>query len=189
VAGRSFEDSAGTTWEVFQVRRASEASRGVSPGLENGWLAFVSAEGKRRLAPFPASWEDASPEELERLCTTARIANPSHFNAREALRFMGPRHAETGAGERGDEDARHEANASTDESGGEANSVRQAVRDFAHEARAKRLPAIKAMLELKAMLLERYGGADVASGEAADAKNARQVRRWFVEAFYFERQP
>src|SRR6185436_13637056 len=64
VPARQFEDSTGTMWEVFEVHRSSEAPRGVSAGLEKGWLAFVSAHGKRRLAPFPESWESATEREL-----------------------------------------------------------------------------------------------------------------------------
>ena len=80
MATRSFEDSSGILWEVFEVRRTSGAPGGVSHGLEKGWLAFVSSEGKRRLAPFPAEWDLADVSELERLCATARTANPPRFD-------------------------------------------------------------------------------------------------------------
>src|SRR4051812_32594458 len=76
VASRSFEDSSGILWEVFEVRRTSATPGGVSRGLERGWLTFQSTVGKRRLAPFPAGWSDAEASELERLCATARVANP-----------------------------------------------------------------------------------------------------------------
>ncbi|MFI5257345.1 MAG: hypothetical protein ACHQRK_08805, partial [Gemmatimonadales bacterium] len=71
---RTFTDSGGLTWEVFQVHRASQKAGGVSPGLENGWLAFVCGEKKRRLAPFPADWETTPNERLEELCGSARQA-------------------------------------------------------------------------------------------------------------------
>jgi hypothetical protein len=179
VAARIFEDSAGTTWEVFQVHRASEASRGVSAGLEQGWLAFVSVQGKRRLAPFPASWESAPPEELERLCAAARVANPPYFQPRDA---SSPGEAPSAFERRGSL-----AGSDADLPDG-ANLVRDAVRRFAHDARAKRLPAIEAMVQLKAMLAESYGGAKFDSARTADARDMRKVRRWFVEAFYFERR-
>jgi hypothetical protein len=36
----------------------------VSPQLTSGWLCFESDTAKRRLAPTPATWEDAPDEEL-----------------------------------------------------------------------------------------------------------------------------
>lgn len=39
----------------------------VSPALSNGWLCFESESAKRRLAPLPAAWEDASDAELTTL--------------------------------------------------------------------------------------------------------------------------
>jgi hypothetical protein len=65
--------------------------------------------------------------------------------------------------------------------------VREVVRGFAREARASRLPAIEAMVRLKAMLAERFLGEDAAVDTRADASDLRRVRRWFVEAYYFER--
>src|SRR6476469_3498225 len=49
VTARIFEDSTGAVWEVFEVRRSSDKTVGVSPGLESGWLAFVGTDAKRRL--------------------------------------------------------------------------------------------------------------------------------------------
>lgn len=186
VTARIFQDSAGTTWEVFQVHRASEAPRGVSTGLEHGWLAFVSAQGKRRLAPFPVWWESASAQELERLCAAARVANPARFGdamrnpptplergSRSALPWASPFEGGTTGQERPQVSV---------------NLVRDAVRRFAHEARGNRLSAVNAMIQLKALLDARFGGPDVSSETASDAKDLRKVRRWFVEAFYFDRR-
>jgi hypothetical protein len=185
VASRTFEDSAGVLWEVFEVHRASEAPRGVSAGLEKGWLAFVSINGKRRLAPFPTEWERIPASELERLCEAARVANPARY-PREALRSAGERAAASKADNR-PRIRLSEPDPPADQSGEAASLVRDAVRVFAHEARAKKLPAIEAMVRLKALLLERYGGSDVEAATRADATDMRRVRRWFVEAFYFER--
>ena len=185
MASRTFEDSSGVLWEVFEVHRASEAPRGVSAGLEKGWLAFVSINGKRRLAPFPSEWLSAPSRELERLCSAARVAKPAHY----------PR--EVGQGSASWR-VRSEGSLATTAlrpepepvaaSEPEAQSlVRDVVRVFAHEARAKQVPAIEAMVRLKALLAERYGGAEVEPDTRADATDMRRVRRWFVEAFYFER--
>src|SRR4051812_7870927 len=84
MAARTFQDSAGVLWEVFEVQRASTKPGAVSSGLEHGWLAFVSGATKRRLAPFPPGWADAAPAELERLCAAARAARP-RIAGRESL--------------------------------------------------------------------------------------------------------
>jgi hypothetical protein len=170
VPARTFEDSIGTLWEVFEVHRASEALRGVSAGLEKGWLAFASATEKRRLAPYPPTWESASIMELERLCDTARRANPTRlpYLAQESLRIRtGPPRT-----------IALDANAPT--------VVRDVVRAFALDARAHKLPAIEAMVRLKTMLGERFSGEDVSVAARHDAADMRLIRRWFVEAFYFE---
>ena len=69
----------------------------------------------------------------------------------------------------------------------EESLVRELVRVFAHEARTTNLPAIEAMVRLKALLLERYGGDNEDPATRADATDIRRVRKWFVEAFNFER--
>ncbi len=48
-------------------RRAEErptATPFVNPQLATGWLCFESGAAKRRLAPTPAAWEEASDEQL-----------------------------------------------------------------------------------------------------------------------------
>ena len=61
------------------------------------------------------------------------------------------------------------------------DDVQTTVRDFAREARTRGLPAVAAMLELKTLLLERHPQAD------SEARDRKAVRRWFVEAYYFDR--
>ena len=185
MASRTFEDSSGILWEVFEVHRASEAPRGVSLGLEKGWLAFVSANGKRRLAPFPTAWQSAPVSELELLCSAARVAKPARYpteqrqdSASSQARSVDTLAARAPRAELESAEAREPERESL---------VRDVVRVFAHDARAQKLPAIEAMVRLKALLAERYGGADVEPDTRADATDMRRVRRWFVEAFYFER--
>ena len=49
-----------------------EGRKFVSPEFENGWLCFESEAGdKRRLAPVPDSWENASTEKLWMWCRAA----------------------------------------------------------------------------------------------------------------------
>jgi hypothetical protein len=163
VAARTFEDSSGAVWEVFEVHRSSSKAGAVSTGLEQGWLAFVSGQTKRRLAPYPPSWETAAVPELERLCALARAApTPRYvFDEKRPQR-------------------QQEAERLPDASPSDV-AMESTVRDFAHEARARGLPAIEAMIQLKLLIAERYP--DPASG----ARDMRRLRRWFVEAYYFER--
>jgi len=187
VASRSFEDSSGVIWEVFEVHRTSEAPRGVSAGLEKGWLSFVSDTGKRRLAPFPTVWREATDLELERLCAQARVAKPARFNAQPTSAVAGRSFAEPYVG-------RLAAPAEPVLGGPppdavEEEVVRAVVRAFAHDARLNKLPAIEAMVRLKALLHERHGGPEAAPGVRAVATDVARVRRWFVEAFYFDRSP
>jgi hypothetical protein len=167
MAARTFIDSAGLTWSVFEVHRATQTAGAVSPGLEHGWLAFASGDNRRRLAPFPSSWETATDAELEMLCETARRVEPSRFPANHILR---PRIRPS----RLDMESAKAVEAPA--------SVEATVRTFAHQARARGLPAVSAMLELKALLQQRYP-------EPQSAAHDRQrIRRWFVEAYYFERE-
>jgi hypothetical protein len=189
VPSRTFEDSGGTVWEVFEVHRSSHNAQAVSPGLEQGWLAFVSGSRKRRLAPFPTEWQTADTRQLEQLCQQARAAHATGFATTPG---SGPRAVDAGTADsrpriprirRRKEDA-EDASSVTLPIGVAATSadpVEQTVRRFAHEARANRLPAIEAMVQLKALLARVYPSAD------SEARNLRSVRRWFVEAYYFDR--
>ncbi len=181
MAARTFEDSAGIEWEVFEVHRASEAPRGVSPGLEKGWLSFVSASQKRRLAPFPASWETATARDLEQLCASARLARPARYPGVE-------RRAIPRTGRPGVKRSTSASSPALDLDDGSGELVREAIRSFAREARAQNLPAIEALVRLKALLILRFTGADVAPLTAAAATDMQRVRRWFVESFYFDRR-
>jgi hypothetical protein len=182
---RTFEDSRGVVWEVFEVHRTSQKAGAVSAGLEHGWLAFVSGESKRRLAPFPNDWRTIDAAELERLCGLARIAGTrgrdrsARHDASETTaveRSRGPRirphHARDGA---------VDTEVSIGALATSANPVERTVREFAREARARRLAAVGAMVQLKAMLARVYPGNDSA------ARDVRAVRRWFVDSYYFER--
>ncbi len=63
---------AGERWEVWEVRLGARGERRrVSPGLEEGWLAFESSAEKRRLAPIPERWEELPVETLASLCEGA----------------------------------------------------------------------------------------------------------------------
>lgn len=167
MAARTFTDSAGLTWSVFEVHRASQSAGAVSPGLEHGWLAFASGDNRRRLAPFPSSWEASTDAELETLCATARRVGPSRLPADRILR---PRIRPS----RLDADVANGVDSPA--------NVEATVRSFAHQARARGLPAVSAMLELKSLLQQRYPEPESA------AHDRHRIRRWFVDAYYFERE-
>ncbi|MEP7001346.1 MAG: hypothetical protein ABI969_12760 [bacterium] len=185
MASRTFENSDGFLWEVFEVRRESEAPRGVSAGLEKGWLSFVSGGSRRRLAPFPENWSTMTDTELERLCAAARVATSA-----QVLRARSGGAKDHSVAE--ESVVAKASSAVTDISAGKKpekqSRVRDTVRLFAHEARVSRLPAIEAMVRLKSILADTYGGGQVDESSRAEAADLRLVRRWFVDAFYFDRQ-
>lgn len=166
MAARTFTDSAGLTWDVFEVHRASKRPGAVSAGLEQGWLAFASGEQKRRLAPFPPDWASSTDDELALLCEAARQAPPPRYPLDQPLRPRIRRPMKRAV----------EQPATNSEDG-----VQGTVRAFAREARTRGLPAVAAMLELKTLLLERHPETD------SEARDRKLVRRWFVEAYYFDR--
>jgi len=103
MAHRVYTDSAGRSWEVWDVvpgrlllearnhragsdrrvaaqgprpeegerRRGGDRRAALSPQLRHGWLAFRHDDERRRLAPIPANWEEASTEQLQRWCAAA----------------------------------------------------------------------------------------------------------------------
>jgi hypothetical protein len=70
MASRKFRDRAGVEWHVW----STVPSRGSVLGAEfgHGWLTFESVSARRRLAPIPPDWEQASDERLELFCRAAQ---------------------------------------------------------------------------------------------------------------------
>jgi hypothetical protein len=86
MAHRTFSDVRGIAWEVWDVfpRLLSDGARH-DPGhptidgqLAQGWLAFQAGETRRRLAPVPAHWDEATDEQLQRWCSEAFAVVPRH---------------------------------------------------------------------------------------------------------------
>ena len=73
---RQFTDAKGTTWRVYLVMAAPKVGAMQLP-LSTQFrpvkmsLGFDSDRERRRLAPVPAGWEDASAAELERFLELA----------------------------------------------------------------------------------------------------------------------
>ena len=183
MAARTFIDASGLTWEVFEVHRASQKAGAVSPGLENGWLAFASGENKRRLAPIPAGWALAPDTELEALCESARHAPRPRYPLDRPVRPRIRRTATDPNGRSTDSADRADlpAPAASASQRTPASDVEDTVRAFAHDARGRKLPVVTAMLELKALLKQSHPDLDF------ENRDRQVVRRWFVDAYYFER--
>jgi hypothetical protein len=74
---RTFRDSNGTAWTVFEVRRqvSGTGDRSYLPGgFNDGWLCFETHGAKRRLTKYPPRWREFSDEELMNLLSQAQTA-------------------------------------------------------------------------------------------------------------------
>lgn len=91
---RTFTDSSGTEWDVFEVHPGSgrTVSR-VPPEFRDGWLCFQSASERRRLAPIPLHWKewdaDALTTALQRTHGMARRTPPAFDAEPSAHRTSG----------------------------------------------------------------------------------------------------
>lgn len=73
MAERTFHDSSGTEWLVYDCAPAEGMQRGFAPELKDGWLCFQSASEKRRLVGYPKEWERYTPKHLEMLLREASV--------------------------------------------------------------------------------------------------------------------
>ena len=72
---RTFQDSSGTEWLVYDCAPSPEQKKGFARDYQSGWLCFQSATEKRRLVKFPKDWESYSVSQLEKLCDDAVIVS------------------------------------------------------------------------------------------------------------------
>ena len=79
MATRAFIDREGESWKVWET--IPQDARGCLPSFAKGWLTFEHATRgeRRRLAPIPEGWTDASDERLLLLC---RVAEPVRGSSR-----------------------------------------------------------------------------------------------------------
>ena len=79
MATRAFTDRQGGGWKVWET--IPQDARGCLPAFAKGWLTFEHATSgeRRRLAPIPAGWTDASDERLLLMC---RAAEPARVGGR-----------------------------------------------------------------------------------------------------------
>ena len=78
---RTFRDSSGEHWTVFEVRRqkpgdsTSGADLSYLPsGYNSGWLCFENHTAKKRLVRYPNNWREFSDTQLEELLGQAAPA-------------------------------------------------------------------------------------------------------------------
>jgi hypothetical protein len=71
---RTFRDEDGLEWEVRAITPVTKDRRApvVRPDLANGWLLFTLGLERRRLAPLPSQWREASESQLEDWRRTAQ---------------------------------------------------------------------------------------------------------------------
>ena len=75
MAYREFTDEGGTSWRAWDTYPGSAAN--VRPGFEGGWLGFECEGERRRLAPVPAGWEEASDDDLRAMLARAQPNRPA----------------------------------------------------------------------------------------------------------------
>ena len=75
MAIREFTDSSGKKWRVWSTVPTSPGAYDES--LREGWLTFEGAGERRRLAPIPEDWEQATAERLDLMCRVAEVARRS----------------------------------------------------------------------------------------------------------------
>jgi len=81
---REFVDTAGRTWRAWDILPEAihprvKAEDYLADCYETGWVVFETTDGrdKRRLCPFPKSWDRVSDAELMKLLERAEVVPPS----------------------------------------------------------------------------------------------------------------
>jgi hypothetical protein len=120
MALRTFVDSAGNEWQVFDVvpraterrsqnRRSTKAEAleeerrdrdrrltvggrsGLNPSVAQAWLTFEHDADRRRLSPIPAGWQRSTDAELEEYCRAARAVRRESASAAQEHHFDHPK--------------------------------------------------------------------------------------------------
>lgn len=76
---RTFRDEHDQEWEVRAIRphETERRKRLVAADLANGWLLFTLGMERRRLAPLPPGWHEATERQLVRWCQDAEQVKKS----------------------------------------------------------------------------------------------------------------
>jgi hypothetical protein len=71
---RTFADSTGLEWTVYEVKKDGGPERWsyLPEEFGDGWLCFESDVSKRRLTPIPRMWQESSDNKLVQLLEEAQ---------------------------------------------------------------------------------------------------------------------
>lgn len=90
MAVREFLDAAGRAWRAWDILPEAihprvKAEDYLADCYETGWVVFETTDGraKRRLCPFPKSWDTASDAELRQLLDRAEVVPASRIQERD----------------------------------------------------------------------------------------------------------
>lgn len=77
---RTFRDEHNHEWEVRAIRPhlGHRRRRFLAEDLANGWLLFTLGMERRRLAPLPPGWHEATETQLVRWCEDAEPVAAPH---------------------------------------------------------------------------------------------------------------
>ena len=80
MATRVFTDRLGDGWKVWET--IPQDARGCLPAYAKGWLTFENSGNgeRRRLAPIPEGWAEASEERLLLMCRVAEAGRTGWRN-------------------------------------------------------------------------------------------------------------
>jgi hypothetical protein len=79
---REFIDPSGKRWTVWATIPGQLG--GVPKELQWGWLTFQSGAVRRRMAPIPRGWEEATAERLQLYCSSAQAIGESRLRDRHS---------------------------------------------------------------------------------------------------------
>lgn len=74
----AFTDAEDRGWEVRAIRDPSlpeRHARYLHPAFAGGWLLFTCGTERRRYAPLPPEWNDASEAQLREWCARATLVS------------------------------------------------------------------------------------------------------------------
>ena len=88
MALREIRDTGGTSWQVFEIRPSlvPQSLMGARGDFADGWLCFLSAHERRRLATYPDDWQNLPERELVALLESPRTLTATPAVSRPVIR-------------------------------------------------------------------------------------------------------
>jgi hypothetical protein len=84
----AFTDAEQRGWEVRAIRDPllpARRARYLDPAYAEGWLLFTCGDERRRYAPLPADWPNASPTQLCEWCAGAIVVASPPSSQRQSV--------------------------------------------------------------------------------------------------------